>query len=106
VATGRAGIRPLITPLMPRPIRRPGLILSLVLAVGACSYDPPIQTDHTAHKYQTDLQTCRDKAAHDVYMKFAGSIWTWIISPITAPSARHRAVRACMQSKGYVIQPD
>jgi hypothetical protein len=66
-------------------------LLALLPLLISCSYDPPIQGDHTAQKYQTDLQACRDKAAHDVYMKFAGSIWTWIVSPITAPSARHRA---------------
>jgi hypothetical protein len=87
------------------PMRRTA-IMTLALALASCSYDPPVQGDHTSQKYQTDLKTCRDQAAHEVYMKFAGSIWTWMVSPITAPSARHRAVRACMAAKGYTLSPD
>jgi hypothetical protein len=96
-------LRPATSPSGTRVLAVASLLLAL-LPLAACTYDPPVAGDRTSPKYQTDLKACRDKAAHDVYMNFAGSIGTWIISPITAPSARRRAVRACLLSRGYTLQ--
>ena len=82
---------------------RASLILSALLLSGCGSYDPPIQGDHNAAKYKSDLEACQTSAHHAVYLQNAGDPGTWIISPITGPPKVRAGIRSCMQKKGYVM---
>jgi len=81
------------------------LLLPLILLISGCSspYDPPVQGDHTAAKYKTDLEACRTSSSHAVYLKNAAFPGTWIISPITGPPEVRAGIRTCMRGKGYVL---
>ncbi len=82
----------------------PLLIPALLLGFSACSaYDPPIQGDHTAEAYKTDLDKCRTTSAETVRRKNAATPGTWIISPFTGPPAVRAQIRTCMASKGYTV---
>ena len=70
---------------------------------GCGAYDPPVKGDHTAERYKADLDACRTSSSHSVYLKNAATPGTWIISPITGPSAVRAAIRTCMQGKGYQL---
>jgi hypothetical protein len=86
-------------------IFRAALLVSAILfgAGGCAPYDPPVAGDHATDKYKSDLETCRTASHHAVYLRNARSPGTWIISPITGPSAVRAAIRTCMQGKGYVL---
>ena len=88
-----------------RPVRAPILVCAALLCLSGCaSYDPPIEGDRTAEKYQTDLQDCQTYSRKAVYLKNADNIFSWAISPFTGPPAVRRAIRSCLQAKGYVLQ--
>ncbi len=98
----RRSVRPALGSLA-RAVRCLLAMAAMMAGTGGCSaYDPPVRADHGAEKYKTDLEACRTSVAHDVYIKNAGDIGTWIISPVTGPAQRREGVRACMAGKGYV----
>ncbi len=78
------------------------LIIPAVL-LGCASYDPPVQGDHTAEKYQTDLRACRTSSAEKVRLKNADTLWTWLRSPFTGPPEVRADIRTCMAGKGYAL---
>ena len=80
--------------------------MSILLAglSGCAAYDPPVQGDHTAEKYKTDLAACRTTSRETVRRKNAATPQSWIISPITGPPEVRAAIRTCMVGKGYVLQ--
>ncbi len=81
------------------------LLPALLLGVNGCApYDPPVQGDHAAAKYQTDLAACRKEVGHAVYLKNASTPQTWIISPIIGPPKVRKGIRTCMVGKGYVLE--
>jgi hypothetical protein len=84
--------------------RRHIALLILLTVAGCGEYDPPIQGDHTADRYKTDLEACRKTSSHAVYLKNAAAPGTWIISPIIGPPKVRAAIRACMQAKGYQLE--
>jgi hypothetical protein len=71
---------------------------------GCAAYDPPVQGDHNADKYKTDLEACRTTSQETVRRKNAATPQSWIISPITGPPEVRAAIRACMSGKGYVLE--
>lgn len=79
-------------------------VLSLGLS-GCAAYDPPVLGDHASDKYKTDLQACRTSSTESVRLKNARTPGSWIISPYTGPPQVRAAIRACMQGKGYVLEP-
>ena len=80
--------------------------VSILLTVlpGCAAYDPPVQGDHTAEKYKTDLQACRTTSRETVRRKNAATPWSWIISPITGPPEVRATIRTCMTTKGYILE--
>lgn len=81
------------------------VIAALLLGQSGCApYDPPIQGDHTAEAYKTDLEKCRTSSTETVRLKNASTPQSWVISPITGPPAVRALIRKCMQDKGYVVQ--
>jgi hypothetical protein len=88
-----------------RPIRIRCLLPALLLAVSGCSapYDPPVQGDHTAQRYKTDLEKCRTTATETVRLRNADTPFTWMKSSFTGPSMVRAEIRTCMQHAGYVL---
>ncbi|WP_428484295.1 hypothetical protein [Rhodopila sp.] len=76
----------------------------LLLGVSGCAYDPPVQGEHTSDRYKADLQKCRTSSTEAVRLKNAGTLESWIISPVTGPPAVRAAIRTCMASQGYVLR--
>jgi hypothetical protein len=86
-------------------IRAFPLLAAALAALAACSaYDPPVAGDHGAEKYKADLEACRTSVGHDVYVRNAGDIGTWVLSPVTGPGQRRAGIRSCMAGKGYVVE--
>jgi hypothetical protein len=88
-------------------MRRPVPILVIVaasLTLGACSYDPPMQGDHAAEKYQTDLKQCHDSVDPKVELQGRATFPNFLVSPITVPPRRRAGVRDCMVGKGYALK--
>ncbi len=87
-------------------MRRMELISLVVLAgVSGCApYDPPLQGDHTSHRFQDDLKQCRTSSREAVRLKNASTLGSWVISPFTGPPAVRAAIRKCMQGKGYALE--
>jgi hypothetical protein len=88
-----------------RSFRYALVVPALLLGLSACaSYDPLLQGDHTAQKYQTDLTACRTSSAEAVRLQNADTPWTWMKSPFTGPPEVRARIRTCMAGKGYAIQ--
>jgi hypothetical protein len=87
------------------PTHRAALVLpALLLGLSGCgSYDPPVQGDHTAEKYQADLEKCRTTSTEAVRLKNADTPWTWMKSPFTGPPEVRASIRTCMTGKGYAL---
>jgi hypothetical protein len=74
------------------------------LAGCASSYDPPMQGDHTATRYQTDLQRCQ-KQATATATRAANATPQSALRAIFASDEPERAdMRSCMESRGYHLQ--
>jgi hypothetical protein len=82
------------------------MLSALLLAVSGCSspYDPPVQGDHTAERYKTDLEKCRTSSTEAVRRRNADTPWTWMKSAFTGPSEVRAEIRTCMQHDGYVLE--
>jgi hypothetical protein len=82
------------------------LTVLALLALTACggSYDPPVVGDHTAEKYQADLEKCQSTSTEAVRLKNAATLERWVISPFTGPPAVRAAIRTCMQGRGYTLE--
>lgn len=81
---------------------RPLLIgLPLLGLFGCGAYDPPVQGDRSSSQFKTDLEACRTTSHHAVYLHNAGTLYRWVISPITSPGMVRTAIRHCMEAKGY-----
>ncbi len=78
----------------------------LLLCLNGCAapYDPPIQGDHAAEQYKTDLKTCTATATETIRRRNADTPWTWIRSGFTGSSEVRVATRTCMTGKGYVLE--
>lgn len=90
-----------------RHVRAVAVLAGLVLGQAGCSapYDPPVQGDHTSKRYKADLDKCRSDSAAQVRIKNADTPATWIKSAFTGPSEVRAAIRACMEGKGYKLEP-
>lgn len=73
----------------------------LLLALAACGYAPPAQTDVSKPAYSADLLACRDTAATDVNARNAKTGLAWFSSPVRRWGQIEDGVQACMAGKGY-----
>ncbi len=85
-------------------IRRYAAATLMLLAGCASSYDPPMQGDHKAIRYQTDLQRCQ-KQASAIASRTANATPQSAVRAIFASDEPERAnLRSCMESRGYHLQ--
>ncbi len=75
--------------------------LALLLALAACGYEPPRQTNTSTPTYTADLDTCRDQSASEVNTTNAKTGLAWFASPVRRWSQIDDATRSCMAGKGY-----
>ena len=89
-----------------RSLRAFLILPALLLGASACGgpYDTPVQGDHTAERYKTDLEKCRTTSTESVRLKNPDTPQSWVISPFTGPPAVRAAIRTCMAGKGYTLE--
>ncbi len=76
-------------------------ITAAVLLLAGCAGTPAVVGDRDSPKFQADLKACRASSNAKVTEQDAKFFPTWLISPFTSPGQVRRAVRACMEAKGY-----
>ncbi len=80
------------------------VVLLSVLAVAGCSsYEPRVETDRTAPKYQADLAACQESSVDAVNKRNAKHGLDWFSSPVRRPFQIREAIRSCVKSKGYAV---
>jgi hypothetical protein len=80
------------------------VILFSVFAVAGCSgYEPRVETDRTAPKYQADLAACQESSVAAVDKHNAKQGLDWFSSPVRRPFQIREAIRSCVKSKGYAV---
>lgn len=80
------------------------VVLSGLLAVTGCySYEPRVDTDRTAPKYQADLAACQETSVDAVNKRNAKSGLDWFSSPVRRPFQIREAIRSCVRAKGYAV---
>ena len=72
-----------------------------VLVLAGCAGTPAVVGDRASPKFKADLKACRTSSTAKVDLQNAKFFPTWLISPFTSPGQMRRAVRACMEAKGY-----
>ncbi len=78
------------------------LTLFGVLAIAGCGGYAPRVTD-PAGSYQKDVVACQTDSAAAVDRQNAKTGLTWLISPARRPFQVRRAIRGCLEGKGYVL---
>ena len=76
-------------------------IMAATLLLVGCAGTPAVVGDRASPTFRADLKTCRASSAADVSKQDAKFFPTWLMSPFTSPGQVRRAVRACMEAKGY-----
>lgn len=76
-------------------------MVAAALLLAGCAGDPAVVGDRAAPKFQADVKACRASGAAQVVKEDAKRFPDWVASPFTGPGQRRRAVRACMEAKGY-----
>ncbi len=80
------------------------VVLSGLLAVTGCyGYEPRVETDRTAPKYQADLAACQETSVDAVNKHNAKSGLDWFSSPVRRPFQIREAIRSCVRAKGYSV---
>ena len=80
------------------------VVLLGVLAVAGCSgYEPRVETDRSAPKYQADLASCQQSSVDAVNKRNAKTGLAWFSSPVRRPFQIREAIRDCVRGKGYVV---
>ncbi len=80
------------------------VVLFSVLAVAGCyGYEPRVDTDRSAPKYQADLASCQESSVDAVNKRNAKHGLDWFSSPVRRPFQIREAIRSCVKSKGYAV---
>lgn len=85
------------------------VVLLGVLAVAGCAgYEPRVETDRGApkyqsEKYQSDLAACQASSAEAVDRRNAKTGLDWLSSPVRRPFQVREAIRSCVRGKGYAV---
>jgi hypothetical protein len=85
------------------PVRPKLALLGALLLVG-CAYDPPLAADRGNPAVQADLRTCREAGDAQGAKEVAKRAYKWFLTPVYLPVEQHRAIRACLQAKGYALR--
>ena len=84
-------------------MRRIVILFSLLAVAGCTGYEPRVETDRTAPKYQADLASCQESSADAVDKRNAKRGLDWFSSPVRRPFQIREAIRSCIKAKGYGI---
>ena len=74
------------------------------LLLAACAGDPAVVGDRSSPKFKEDLRTCRQSSGKQVAFQDAKTFPGWLVSPFTSSGEMRRALRACMEGKGYAAR--
>ncbi len=77
------------------------LAVCSLLALAACGYHPPPQTDTASPAYIADRDACEDKSAGEVNKINAKTGLAWFSSPVRRWSQIADTTQTCMAGKGY-----
>ena len=80
------------------------VLVATALLLAACAGDPAVVGDRSSPKFREDLKACRQSSGKQVAYQDAKTFPGWLISPFTGPGEMRRAVRACMEGKGYAAR--
>ena len=84
-------------------MRRPLVTAALLLLSACAAYDPPVTGDHTAFRYQTDLQRCRKQADAAAARTANATPSSAVRAVFTSDEPERQQIRSCMQSRGYQL---
>ena len=73
----------------------------LCLAGCASSYDPPLAGDHSAVRYQLDLQRCQKQAGIAASRAANATPQSAVRAVFASDEPERQQIRSCMQSRGY-----
>jgi len=79
------------------------VLLGLLAVTGCYSYEPRVETDRAAPKYQADLAACQETSVDAVNKRNAKSGLDWFSSPMRRPFQIRAAIRSCIRGKGYAV---
>ena len=82
------------------PHVRACVLMAGVLLAG-CAYDPPVQADHAAPKYEADLAKCRKQAALAAGRIANATPQSSIRSLFASDEPERQDIRECMRGRGY-----
>ena len=80
---------------------RLSVLVALLLLGGCAAYDPPMAGDHTAMRYQADLQRCRKQASADAARVANATPQSAIRALFTSNEPQREQVRTCMVARGH-----
>jgi len=84
-------------------MKRIVVLLGLLAVAGCAGYEPRVDTDRTAAKYQTELAACQASSAEAVDKRNAKTGLDWFSSPVRRPFQVREAIRSCVRDKGYAV---
>ena len=85
-------------------MRRTSLFVTATLLLAACAGDPAVVGERSSPKFKEDLRACRQSSGKQVAYQDAKTFPGWLASPFTSSGEMRRAVRACMEGKGYAAR--
>ena len=81
------------------------VVLACCLLGGCVNYyDPPVQGDHDAPKYEADLKKCRKQVNLPANRIANATVGSSIRSIFKSDDPQRRDIEKCMQEKGYVLK--
>ncbi len=84
-------------------MRRMVVLLGVLAVAGCYGYEPRVETDRSAPKYQADLASCQQSSVDAVNKRNAKTGLAWISSPVRRTFQIREAIRSCVREKGYVV---
>ena len=84
-------------------MRRIVVLLGVLAVAGCYGYEPRVETDRAAPKYQADLAACQQSSVDAVNKRNAKTGLAWLSSPVRRPFQIREAIRSCVREKGYVV---
>lgn len=84
-------------------MKRMVILFSMLAVAGCYGYEPRVETDRSAPKYQADLAACQESSVDAVNKRNAKHGLDWFSSPVRRPFQIREAIRSCVKSKGYAV---
>jgi hypothetical protein len=77
-------------------------VLACTLLTGcAMYYDPPVNADHAAKKYNSDLKKCQKQVSESAGRIANATVGKAIISLFKSDDPQRHDIELCMNGKGY-----